>query len=107
MAVAAAGDPVACESRGGPKPRSPRVMTDNGASAPFTVALLTGNGENDATPVPLVLGKTYGAQLVLSAYGGHFDKSRMGWVFPTEKDARDAVADCSRLYVLGQARRTA
>jgi len=77
-------------------------MGANGASAPFSVALLTTPGQSE--PTATVMGKTYGAQIVLSAYGGHFDKTRQMWVFPTEAEASAAAGECSRLWTMRAAR---
>lgn len=71
--------------------------------APFSVAMLTGNGENDQKPQATVFGQTYGASIALRAYGGRFDKDRKMWVFPDEPHARAAVHECGRLYVMGAA----
>jgi hypothetical protein len=75
-------------------------MTDNEASAPLSVALLTGNGENDKEPKVAVFGNTYDFKLVLAAHGGKWDANRKLWTFPTEEQARAAVADGSRLYTM-------
>ncbi len=77
-------------------------MGDNGASAPFSVALLTTPGQSK--PTATVMGKTYGAAIVLGAYGGKWDTARRMWTFPTEEDAANAAAECARLYTMRAAR---
>jgi hypothetical protein len=77
-------------------------MTDGERSAPFGVALISQGA--DKPTIPAVTGRTYGASIVLSAYGGRFDKPLGMWVFPEEKDARDAAAECARLYLLRASR---
>ena len=80
-------------------------MSDNEKGVPLTVALLTGNGEADSKPIVAVAGKTFEFRLELAAYGGSFDKGRQMWTFPTEEDARAAVADCDRLWKMRATRR--
>jgi hypothetical protein len=84
------------------KVRRVLVMTGTEQGAPFYVALQMRPGEEH--PLVTVSGKTYGAQLVLGAHGGRFDKERTVWVFPNETDASAAVEECARLFRMRAAR---
>jgi hypothetical protein len=71
-------------------------MADNGEAPLTAVALADGRTG--------VLGQTYGAQIVMRAYGGEFNGSLKLWTFGKPEDADKAVKEAVRLIGLSKAR---